>query len=255
MKLLRSMFMAFSLYSRIPVPRVRWEKENMAYAMCFFPLVGVLIGAVLVLWLWLCAKLGIGIILRAAGAVLIPIGISGAIHMDGFCDTADALASRQTRERKLEILKDSGAGAFAVISCCAYLLLYFALWCQAELTARSVIISALIYALSRSLSGLSVVTFKNARGNGLLAEFSKAAQKKAVITVMLLWCLAVIIAAVALMPLPGAGAVLGALAAFIYYRVMAYRQFGGTTGDIAGFFLQICELMSLLFLLIFLQLI
>lgn len=39
--------MAFTLYSRVPMPRVRWEKENMAYAMCFFPLVGALIGAVL----------------------------------------------------------------------------------------------------------------------------------------------------------------------------------------------------------------
>ena len=52
--------------------------------------------------------------------------------MDGLCDTADALASHQTREKKLEILKDSHTGAFAVIGCCAYLLLTFALWTQPE---------------------------------------------------------------------------------------------------------------------------
>ena len=252
-KFLRSMSMAFTMYSWLPVPRVRWEKENMAYAMCFFPLVGALVGAILFFWLWLCAKLNIGFVLRAAGAVLIPIAVSGAIHMDGFCDTADALGSRQTRERKLEILKDSSAGAFAVISCAAYLLIYFALWCQIEPDPRAGLIFALMPVLSRSLSGLSVVTFKSERGDGLQASFSKAAQTKTVRIVMILWCLAVLITAVVLMPLPGAFACAGALIAFIYYRIMSYRQFGGTTGDVAGYFLQISELMSLLFMLIALQ--
>jgi adenosylcobinamide-GDP ribazoletransferase len=94
--------MAFTLYSRVPMPRVRWEKENMAYAMCFFPLVGALIGAVLFFWLWLCGKLEIGPFLRAVGAVLIPVALSGAIHLDGFCDTADALGSRQTENANLK---------------------------------------------------------------------------------------------------------------------------------------------------------
>ena len=135
MKVLKSLSMAFTMYSRLPVPRVKWENENMAYAMCFFPLVGAVIGAVLYFWLWLCTRLGIGSELKAAVAVIAPVGISGAIHMDGFCDTADALGSRQTRERKLEILKDPGAGAFALISCCAYFILYFALWCEADINA------------------------------------------------------------------------------------------------------------------------
>lgn len=238
--------MAFTMYSRVPVPRVKWENENMAYAMCFFPLVGVVIGAALYIWLRLCAIAGIGTVLKAAVAVLIPIGISGAIHMDGFCDTADALGSRQTRERKLEILKDPGAGAFALISCCSYLLLYFALWCEAATTGRALPVLALIPVLSRSLSGLSVVTFKNARGGGLLATFSKAAQTGTVRVVMLIW-IAAALAAMLVLNLPaGIGAALCALIMFLYYRIMSYRQFGGITGDIAGYFLQLCELLALL---------
>ena len=51
MKLLGSMVIAFSMYSRIPMPRVEWTKERMKYAMCFFPLVGVVQGICLVLYL------------------------------------------------------------------------------------------------------------------------------------------------------------------------------------------------------------
>ena len=55
-------------------------------------------------------------------AVLIPVLVTGGIHLDGLLDTADALSSWQTRERRLEILKDSHAGAFAIIVCCGYFL-------------------------------------------------------------------------------------------------------------------------------------
>ena len=43
MSIINSFFIALSMYSRIPVPRVDWEKENMRYAMCFFPMIGVVI--------------------------------------------------------------------------------------------------------------------------------------------------------------------------------------------------------------------
>lgn len=182
--------------------------------------------------------------------MLIPVALSGAIHLDGFCDTADALGSRQTRERKLEILKDPGAGAFALISCCAYLLVYAALWSETGSDPRGYVVLAVVPVLSRALSGLSVVTFRNARGDGLLATFSKAAQTGVVRTVMALWIAAAAAAMIILNPLPGLGAVLGAVITFTYYRIMSYRQFGGTTGDVAGYFLQLGELMSLLVFLL-----
>ena len=55
--------------------------------------------------------------------------------MDGFADTVDALSSCQTRERKLEILKDPHTGAFAVIGCCLYTI--YALDCELNLSANS----------------------------------------------------------------------------------------------------------------------
>ena len=115
MRVIRSLCIAFSTYSRIPAPQVEWSDENRKYSMCFFPLIGAVIGLLLWGWLWLCEALAIGPVLKGAAGALLPVLVTGGIHMDGFMDTSDALASWQSRERRLEILKDSHVGAFAVL--------------------------------------------------------------------------------------------------------------------------------------------
>lgn len=81
---------AFAMYSKIPMPRADWEKENMRYMMCFFPFVGIVIGALMVSWSFLSGKLGVGDSLRGVIYVLIPVLVTGGIHLDGLLDTADA---------------------------------------------------------------------------------------------------------------------------------------------------------------------
>lgn len=247
MRILRSLAMCFLMYSRVPMPRVEWKDENMAYAMCFFPLVGLLEGVVLLLWYLFCSALSIGAVLFAAGAVLLPVAVNGGIHLDGFCDCCDALASHQSRERKLEIMKDSSAGAFAVICCVVYMLLYTSVWTEVELSIGAMAALALVPVLSRSLSGFGVVSFKNARTGGLLATFSKAADSKRVRVVMVLWFVLAAAAMICLSPAVGAACAIGGLGMFVFYRVSAYRQFGGITGDTAGWFLQLCELVCAVF--------
>ena len=128
---MKSLIIAFAMYSKFPMPRVDWEKKALSWALCWFLLVGLAVGAVLWLWLALAGWLGFGVVFTAALALLLPIALSGGIHLDGFCDTCDALSSHQSRERKLEILKDSHTGAFAIICCGLYLLVFFAAWCEA----------------------------------------------------------------------------------------------------------------------------
>lgn len=78
----------------------------MRYMMCFFPLIGVVIGVLLQGLGILCTWLSFGDIMRGASFVLLPVLVTGGIHMDGFLDTTDALSSWQPREKKLEILKE-----------------------------------------------------------------------------------------------------------------------------------------------------
>ena len=237
----RSLCIAVAMYSKLPAPRVEWDKRSLSWAMCFFPVVGVVIALLLGVWLELCEWLDFGPFLRAAVALLLPIAVSGAIHLDGFCDTSDALGSHQSREKKLEILKDSHTGAFAIICCCLYLIFFFSVWCEVEPEGRTLWVLALGPVLSRSLSGLAAVSWPNARGSGLLATFTQPMDARKARAVLLVWTAACAAALLALDPVAGTAAVAAAGLSFLYYFVMSRRQFGGITGDLAGFFLQVCE--------------
>lgn len=237
MTVLRSLASAFLMYSRIPMPKVEWKEENRRYALCFFPLIGAVIGGLLLLWQQICEMLGIGEIMRGAVSALLPIIITGGIHADGFCDTTDAVSSYADKQKRLEIMKDPHVGSFAVIGLCSMLILHFALFCE----TKYMLPVAVGYVLSRALSGLAAVLFKSAKNEGSLQNFVKPAHKK--ITVFVLAGIAVLCAAGMLFASLFKGIVICAAAAlcFIFYRVFAYKNFGGITGDTEGWFLQITE--------------
>ena len=95
--------------------------------------------------------------------------------------------------------------------------------------------------LSRGLSGLAAVTQPNARGSGLLATFTQPMDASRARIVLGLWLGVCAVLMVALDPWTGTASLIGAALSFLYYIRMSRRQFGGITGDLAGFFLQICE--------------
>lgn len=240
MKCLESLIVAFSMYSKIPVPQIEWKKENMRFALCYFPLVGAVTGLIVWLWSLISGYLGVGTVLSTAVFVLIPVAVSGGIHLDGLLDTADALSSWQTRERRLEILKDSHAGAFAIIVCCSYFLAAFAVWSEAD--AGSVQILTLGFVLSRALSGFGICTFPCAKNTGLAATFANAADRKKARVCLLLEAAACMAAMIWLDWRRGIAAAAAAVIVCALCRRMALKKFGGITGDIQGFFLQVCEL-------------
>lgn len=244
--MLKSLIIAFSTYSRIPMPRLAWEEKNMRWAVCFFPLIGLVIGALVFLWSALAYQLALPMVLRAAVAAVLPILLTGGIHLDGFCDTMDALASHQSRERKLEILKDPNTGAFAVIYCGVWLLLYFAAWCC--LDQQSVLAAGIGFVLSRALSGLALLNWKQARAQGMLRSVADAARKTAVTWVMLAYVVLCLAALPLLCGWLSLAVIAGCGLAFLYYRWMSYRQFGGVTGDLAGCFVCLAELATVLIL-------
>lgn len=243
-----SLDVAFSMYSAIPMPQVMWNEQNMKYMLGFFPLIGLVQAALLIGWVYLAQALSAGTVLFAAVAALIPLFVTGGIHLDGFCDTVDALASHQTREKKLEILKDPHTGAFAVMGCMAYLLLTFALWTQPQgefclLAAKEMAVG---YVFSRAMSAAAVVTFPCAKNSGLAHSFSSAAQKDRVRIISILFALVCAVCFVLIHPVLGAAILAGCLMVFWYYHHMAMKQFGGVTGDLAGWFLQVNEIVILI---------
>ena len=151
---------AFAMYSKIPMPPADWEKENMKYALCFFPWVGLAVGAVSAVLFWMLQQIGAGSMLRAAVLTAVPVLVTGGIHLDGYLDTMDALSSWREKQRRLEILKDPHAGAFAIIMGCLYFVLYAG--AAGELVWKIFPAYAFGFAVSRSFSGLSIAFFPNA---------------------------------------------------------------------------------------------
>ncbi len=249
MSILKSLASAFLMYSRIPMPQVEWKEENRRYSLCFFPLVGAVIGLIFILWRYVCILYEIDNILTGAGSMIIPILITGGIHFDGFCDVIDAKSSFGDKAKKLEIMGDPHIGSFAVMRLCIYLIFQTAILCEMRNISTAIII-ACGFILSRALSGIAAVTFKCAKSSGSLQEFSNPAHKK--ITIITLAVIVILCFAAMFFQdiISGGFAVAGSVLCFTYYRFSAYKNFGGITGDLAGWFLQLCEMSILIFAVI-----
>ena len=239
--MLDSFLMAFSLYSKIPVPQRQWNDKSMKYCICFLPLVGAVIGVLQYFAFILLQRLSLGAVFRGAVLSVLPVIVTGGIHMDGYLDTCDAIHSYGTREKKLEILKDPHVGAFAVMGGIVYFVLSLGIWSEAgggEITTL-----CLLFPLSRALSAYAALTFPKAKKDGMLREETDPAAGSSAAAMagtalltggLILWsgreC--------------GIAAVVSSLAVLWYYRRMAVRKFGGTTGDLSGWFTQCCELVA-----------
>lgn len=233
------------MYSRIPVPRVKWSEENRRFSLVFFPLVGAVTGGLLVLWKMAVDYLGINSLLFSAIACVIPIIVSGGIHLDGFCDVIDAQGSCAPKEKKLEIMSDPHIGSFAAIGLGVYFILQFGLFSCID-SFRATAVVALGYSLSRTLSSLCSIAFKSAKNDGSLQSFVESADKYVSIIILSI-LLAVISAGMLFIDfIAGASALVLAVFALVFFRFFSYKNFGGITGDLAGFFLQICEIVVLL---------
>lgn len=249
MNWLHSLWIAFSTYSSLPVPQVPWTARNRKWSMAFLPCIGVVIGLLLYGWQRLTLWLDLEPLLFAAVAVAISLTVSGGIHLDGFCDTVDALSSHQQRERKLEILQDAHIGAFAVIACVLYLLLW--LGCMAQLRqSDGFVLCCGAFVLSRAVSALAVQYLPNARGSGMLQAFTEDPDRRGVAGCLVFWLLGCTVWLAWHSFWLCCWSWAGVLLSFAWFWRMAWRQFGGITGDLIGFYLQVCELTLLVAIIV-----
>lgn len=240
MRVLKAFTIAFSTYSKIPMPQFEWKEEDLRYSLCFFPWVGAVTGWLV--WLWFQAALvfDINTFTYVLIAAAVPLAVTGGIHVDGYMDTMDALHSYQPKERKLEILKDAHIGAFSVIMLAVYGLVYLAGFAQI-IDSGALQVFCCGFFLSRCLSGLGVVTLKAAKKEGILYTFADSAGRKIVICVLCLQMLLCVLLMVYFSWKAAAAVVTAAILSFVYYRCRSYKEFGGITGDTAGYFLTVCE--------------
>jgi adenosylcobinamide-GDP ribazoletransferase len=237
-----SFLLALQFLTSIPV-RISAEitPRIMGRAMVWFPVIGLILGGLLALADW-----ALGSILPATVAnallLLLWVALTGALHLDGLMDCCDGLLAARDAEKRLEILRDTHVGAFAVVGVVCLLLLKFTLLLELPTAVRWQAL-LVIPAVSRAVMVFAARAFPYARpGPGLGQLFRDG----------LHWSHVLIAAAVALaaavLVLGWQGLVLSgvALAVTIVLAWLVQRRIPGLTGDVYGMINEIVEAAALL---------
>jgi adenosylcobinamide-GDP ribazoletransferase len=244
-------------YSRLPVPALPWEQN--AHALPSFPrlarvipLAGLLIGLVPGAVLGLALFLELGPWLAAILCVAAMALTTGALHEDGLADVADSVGGA-TREKRLEIMRDSRIGSFGASA--LFLCLGLRIGALATLASRidvgAVIAAILIVAsLSRTAGLMPLVFLAPARRDGLSQAVGQPARETFWLAAGMAGVIAVILGALAGLPPFGIALMLGLSGlSGAALTVFAARHLGGQTGDIVGAAQQAAEIAALIGLL------
>jgi adenosylcobinamide-GDP ribazoletransferase len=209
------------------LPLRRHAPGELGAAAPWFPVVGALVGA-LAGGVLAAAEPLVGVQLAGTLAVVVLVAVSGALHVDGLADCADALGARGGRERRLAVMRDPVAGVFGTLALVGWALLVIGSLARLgpDDGLRALVCAA---AVGRWGALLHAVATPPARREGLGAGFAVTPAALAVAT------LATVAVVLLIVPSPGALAALpaGAIVAALV-TVWARRALGGRTGDTLG---------------------
>ncbi len=232
---------ALGLLSRFPI-RINTElaTQRGAYAAWAWPIAGLVLGAVTgagaMVFLWL----GLPIPLAALLTLTLQVLLTGALHEDGLADCADGLWGGYTRERRLEIMKDSRIGAYGVIA--------IALSLAARLFAIIIVLGAAfpllsimaVAVISRLPMAILIGTLPNARGSGLAQSVGQPPLMTVWASVTLALMISGLLLGAALLPV-----LIWVSLTTLTVALVARQKIGGQTGDILGASQQLAEIASL----------
>jgi adenosylcobinamide-GDP ribazoletransferase len=240
---LRALRLSVSILTRLPVRAPeRPDRSMVGGAMAWAPIVGLAIGGVAaeVLVLARAAAGGAATLLPAALAVTAIVAMTGALHLDGLADTADALGVRGGPERAREVAKQSTTGAFGVSAIVVVLLVDVAAVATAAGQSRGVTALVVAAAGGRLAATWSCRDEAPATDVGLGAWVARSVRTRdaLVATVVTFIVCAAVAAAdhrhrVAAVVTAVAAVAVALVAGFVVRRV-GCRAFGGLTGDVLG---------------------
>ena len=233
---MRAFWLALQFLTRLPVPRMtEYTAEDCGRSVLYYPVVGLLIGAVLTGVLFLLADANPG--LRAALLLLVWVLLTGALHLDGLADSADAwLGGRGDRARTLEIMKDSRSGPAAIVALALVLIVKFA---ALSAFTHAVYWPVLVLAplLGRAALVLLFLTTPYVRAEGIgtahAANLPRGSAAIVLLTVAIL--VPVFLGYAGLWPLATA------LVTVLLLRRLMLQRLGGATGDTLGASCEIVE--------------
>lgn len=231
------------------VTQTEWTAESFGKSVKYFPAIGAILGLILsgFSYLFYAALPHYGFALpahiTAALLLIFSILLTGGLTADGFMDTMDGVFSGRSRERMLEIMKDSRVGANGVM---AFTLLVLCKWSLLlDLSNGNIAIALFAMpVISRMAMVIGITLFPYARPEGIGKAFAQYASKKT------LW-FAAMFTVVLLVPcgLIGAAAMLAVILFTAWFGRYITKALGGLTGDVYGALTELSELFVLLIFL------
>ncbi|MGP6461014.1 MULTISPECIES: adenosylcobinamide-GDP ribazoletransferase [Pseudomonas] len=212
------------------------EPQQLGRSLLFYPLVGLLFGVIL--WAFNLVLAGAPLLLHAALLLTVWVLLSGALHLDGLADSADAwLGGFGDRERTLTIMKDPRSGPIAVVTLVLVLLLKFCALLALVEQGHAVMLIIVPLLGRAALLGLFLTT-PYVRAGGLGQALADHLPRRAG-----WWVLGA--SALACLLIAGVKAIVALVVAFVgfvWLRQVMMRRLGGTTGDTAGALLELLEM-------------
>jgi adenosylcobinamide-GDP ribazoletransferase len=241
----RLFFIALQFFTRLPIPAwVGFEASWLQHASRYFPLVGVVVAA-LAAAVYAAAALVLPAPVAAVLSTAASIYITGAFHEDGFADTCDGLGGGMTKERALEIMKDSRVGAYGAIGIVCML--------ATKLSALALLpphlaVAALAVAhpVSRLAATALIWKLDYVRGEGKAKPLAQqmTGTEFAIAALTCALPAACVLAAGWMTPAALAAAVLASAAAALWLGRLFVRRLGGYTGDCLGAVQQLAEALA-----------
>lgn len=235
-----SLLLAVQFLTAVPLKIKEFSKEKMAWAIVYFPVVGLLLGLLLS---------GINTLLRFLSFPIITVNIiltvalimmTGGLHLDGLADTADAFFSGKSKEEMLAIMRDPHVGVMGVLSLITVMLLKVGLLCSLGTTLKTNAL-LLMCVLSRWSVVLATFFFPYARNNGKAKLFIEGMNLK----IFLFSTISALLFTFAIWKIRGT-VILLIIAGFTYLidKIIS-RKIMGITGDTLGAAIELTEIITL----------
>lgn len=242
--MIKAFFIALGLLTRIPVPEYFHIKEDddeklFGWSILFYPLIGLVIGGFLLLISWCLSLLALPShgLLEAGIILTVWVLMTGALHLDGLADSADAwLGGYGDQQRTLDIMKDPYSGPAAVVALILVLLLKFS-----GLIAIEWHVLLLAPVLARTAVMILLATTPYVRVGGM----AETAVKHLPVKIMWFVLLLVLSLSILILKEHSWGLLILFIIAYLLRRLMI-KRITGVTGDTAGAMLEVMEVSTML---------
>lgn len=264
--ILKEIALLIKFMTRLPMPKVKFDSKLLGKSMMFFPVVGIIIG--LINWIvgtgvykleyerithgYLGGTLGL---VTAFVLVALEVILTGGLHLDGLADTFDGIFSYRSKQKMLEIMKDSRVGTNGVLILIFYILgkVIFLMETAKYLGVSQGILMLVVPVIARIGGVINCATEPYARATGMGKTFVENTGKKGMIVSLVIATLFVIVVSIlnkiSLLTTIGT-IVIVALSSYLFGKLMT-RKIGGITGDTLGALLELSSLLALVLMYLF----